>query len=272
MSRFGGERFRRCCVIALLLGGAALARAQQPFNTDDDGVTDYHKRHVEVADEYDKLQHEALPSVRQNTFNVKFAYGIAHHVEVGIDDQLIRINNTVATPGVPKNIYGFGDLDLDVKWHFRDEHASSFWPAMAMSFAVEVPTGNAKQGLGSGVADYSGDLIFHKSLSEKTKWNLNTGMVFAGNTQTGALGLKTRGTLFLGSSSVLHDFTPRLRLGAEVTGVAGSSFDLGRGALQLLGGGNYSVRKNVSLDFAVTGGWFVGAPRVGSQVGFSVDW
>jgi len=111
-----------------------------------------------------------------------------------------------------------------------------------------------------------------KSVSAANKWRVNAGMVFAGNAATGAVGVKTRGTLFTGGTSFVRDCTPRLKLGAEITGVASSDLNLGRGALQLLGGGNYELKEGLTLDFALTGGWFVGSPRIGPQLGFSYNW
>ncbi len=272
MSRAGARRGPRLGALLLWLACAAgAARAQQPFNTDNVDVTDYHGWHVEVANEYDGLHAVNFPAFRQNTFNVKFAFGLLHDVEVGADNQFILIQNQPGN-GLPQDAIGLGDFDFSVKWHFHKEHEGSRWPSMAMSFAVEFPTGDSKHGIGSGLTDYTGNLVFEHAFSDSTTWRVNTGMVFAGNQQTGALGVKTRGTLFQGGTSLVHQFTKRLDLGAEITGVASSDLNLGRGALQVLGGGNYELKPKLTLDFAITGGWFVGSPRIGGQLGFSYDW
>jgi hypothetical protein len=261
----------RTLSLLFLLLASTVARAQQPFNTDDAEVTDYHKWHVEVADEYDTLHRINFPNRRQNTFNVKFAYGLLHNVEVGADNQLIAIHNA-PHPLLPRDPIGMGDFDFSVKWKMREEKEGSRLPAFAVSLAVEFPTGDARVQLGSGLIDCNGNLIMQKSLSPKNKWRVNTGIYFAGNTLTGALGVKTRGTLFTGGTSFVRDFTPRLKLGVEITGVASTDLNLGRGALQLLGGGNYELKKDFTLDFGLAGGWFVGSPRIGPQLGFSYNW
>ena len=46
---------------------------------------------------------------------------------------------------------------------------------------------------------------------------------------------------------------------------------LGKRQLQTLPGGNYQLRQNLSFDFAVLGGKYAASPRVGIQLGFSVD-
>ena len=69
-------------------------------------------------------------------------------------------------------------------------------PALAASFYVEFPTGDASQQLGSGLNDYWLNLIAQKSLSPKTRITGNLGYLFAGNTSTGAMGTQPRGGMF----------------------------------------------------------------------------
>src|SRR5207249_1058679 len=111
-----------------------------------------------------------------------------------------------------------------------------------------------------------------KSLSKKTRVNGNLGYLFAGNTSTGAVGIQTtRGHVYTGGVSILHDFTARLTLGGEVYGGYTRNGDLGRTQLQALVGGQYSIRNGLSLSFGVLGGKYVASPRAGAQIGFAVD-
>lgn len=247
------------------------AFAQQPFNTDDADVTDHHHWHLEVANEFDKLNDEALPSLRQNTFNFKFAYGVIKNVELGFDNQLLTIQNA-PDPFQPRTAFGWGDADFSIKWKYHEEHEGSRLPALGASLSIEFPTGNEKKQLGSGLTDYALNFIVQKSLTKKTKLRINNGVVFAGNTLTGVEGVKTRGNVFTAASSLVRDFTSKWRLGTEIYFATTSNFNLGRSALQFLSGGNYAVRNNLTLDFALTGGFLAGAPRVGAQTGFSVNW
>lgn len=247
------------------------AFAQQPFNTDDADVTDHHKWHLEVANEFDKLNPENLPNLRQNTFNFKFAYGVIKNVEIGFDNQLITIQSA-PDPFQPRTAFGWGDADFSIKWKYHEEHEGSRLPALGATLSIEFPTGNEKKGLGSGLTDYALNFIIQKSVTKKTKVRVNNGVVFAGNTQTGAVGIKTRGTVYTAATSVVRDFSTKWKLGTEVYFATTSNFNLGRSALQLLSGGNYALRENISFDFAVTGGFLAGAPRVGAQTGFSVNW
>jgi hypothetical protein len=55
-------------------------------------------------------------------------------------------------------------------------------------------------------------------------------------------------------------------------GVKIRNFRLDKGQLQGLIGGNYAVKKNLTFDFGVIAGKFAASPRVGAQLGISVDW
>jgi len=245
--------------------------AQAPFYTDDIGVAEKGHLHFEANNEYDWLQESAAPNLRQNTANFKVSYGLINNLEVGFDNQLITIFNG-ATPFFPETAFGYGDLDLSVKWNFRKEHKNDGWPAWAASLNIELPTGDSKKQLGSGITDYYLNAIAQKSLTERVKLRINGGMYFAGNTLTGAVGIRnTSGVVFTGGMSLVRDFTPRLDLGLEVYGAVSHNFNLGRGQLQTQLGGNYKLRRNLSLDIGLVGGFYQASPRVGPIIGFSMD-
>src|SRR5262249_20295012 len=113
--------------------------------------------------------------------------------------------------------------------------------------------------------------IFEKTLTPKNTLRVNAGVTFAGNTLTGVIGIKTRGTIFTGGGSFTRQFTPKLDLGLEVYGGYTANSALGRGELQEPIGGNYELRKNLTLDFGLITGQAVGSPRYGVQLGFSKD-
>ena len=76
---------------------------------------------------------------------------------------------------------------------------------------------------------------------------------------------------YTGGLSILHDFTSRLTLGGELYGGYTNDGSLGRSQLQAMAGGQYLVRRGISFDFGVLGGRYVASPRIGGQIGFSVD-
>ena len=241
--------------------------AQLPFYTDDPAVTEPGKWHFEFFNEYDALQLQ-VPNLRQNTANFKLNYGLPYNLEVDVDSPYLSIYRTAGNQ--PSN--GVGDTNLGIKANFRKESATSRVPALAASLYIELPTGDATQQLGSGLQDYWLNLIGQKSISPKTRLTGNLGCLFAGNTSTGALGTQnTRGHVFTGGLSLLHDFRPSLTLGAEIYGAYTNNGDLGRTQFQAMAGGQYALRNGLSFCFGLLGGKYVASPRIGGQIGFAMD-
>ena len=77
--------------------------------------------------------------------------------------------------------------------------------------------------------------------------------------------------VFTGGASLVKEFTSKLDLGAEVTGALAKKPELNRGELRFQVGGNYSIKESCTFDFGITGGRFAASPRVGVQLGFSID-
>jgi hypothetical protein len=255
--------------LASLLLTPSPARAQQPFYTDNADVTDQKKLHFQLSSEYDILQRSAYPGLRQNTTVFELDYGLFKGVEIGVDGPLIAISNSHVT--APKTLLGFGDLDLHLKYNFLKERKGSWLPALTATFNLELPTGDARKQLGSGRADYFLNGILQKSITKKTMLRLNGGILFSGNTTTGDIGIKTLGKVFVGGASLVMQITTRLDFGAEVTGAVTASLKPSIGQLQTLIGGNYALTKKMTFDFGILGGKFAASPRVGAQLGISVD-
>src|SRR5712692_8453664 len=224
--------FRMSLALALLWALlAAPLPAQQPFYTDDPSVTEPGKWHFEFFNEFDALQHPQFPNLRQNTANYKLNYGLPYNLEVDVDSPYLALFRALSSTSPSST--GVGDTNLGLKWNFHKESGASRLPAMSASLYVEFPTGDTSQQLGSGLTDYWLNFIAQRSLSEKTRITANAGLLFAGNTSTGVLGIQTtRGRVYTGGLSILHDTSARLTLGAEVYGGVTSNFDLVRSQLQ----------------------------------------
>ena len=264
-----GAPFLKLTLVLFLLVIPSRSLAQQPFYTDDADVTDKKKFHFQLSNEYDILQRSAYPSLRQNTTVFELDYGLWNGVEIGVDGPLIAISNSRVT--TPKTPFGFGDLDFHIKYNFLKEREGSRRPALAATLNVELPTGNAREQIGSGLTDYFLNGILQKSVTRETKLRLNGGVLFAGNTTTGVIGIKTRGKVFVGGASLVKQVTPKLDLGVELTGAITSSLKVTRGQLQGLVGGNYAVTNKMTFDFGIVAGHFAASPRVGVQLGVSID-
>jgi hypothetical protein len=82
----------------------------------------------------------------------------------------------------------------------------------------------------------------------------------------------SRGTVFTGGGSVVRQIGPKFDLGVELVGAVSTSFNLGKSQLQTMVGGNYSLRDNLTFDFGIVAGKYAASPRVGIQLGISIDW
>jgi len=257
-------------LLVLLAATGTLGIAQQPFLTDDTDTAKGRHFHLELFTEHDLLQRSAYPAVRQNTTRFQLSYGLLDRLEVGLDSPMISIHN--APVSKTSDSFGFGDLDLQLKCRIFAEKDSSTRPALTVGFYVELPTGNPRNQLGSGLADYWLNGIVQKTLTTRLTYRLNSGVLFSGNTLTGVIGIRSAlGIVFTGSSSLTVMLSNRWLVGGEVCGALTQRFDLGKGQLQVQTGAKFALRRSITLDFAVTRGKFEGSPRFGGAVGISID-
>jgi hypothetical protein len=266
-----GLNYRLIFVLLIfLLIAPSVIRAQLPFYTDDADTTDKGKFHFEFFNEHDILQKALYPGKRQNTANFTFNYGVTKRIELDVNAPILTIFN--AKTSILGNPTGLGDTQFGVKYRFYDERDDSRLPAMAVVFYVEAPTGNNSKQLGSGVTDYWLYAVAQKSFTKKTKGRLNAGILFAGNSSTGLVGIRTtKGQVFTGNGSITKDYNSKLRLGAELFGAVTNNFQLSKGQLEAQVGGNYTLSKQFSLAFGLLAGHFPASPRIGVQLGFAYD-
>jgi Putative MetA-pathway of phenol degradation len=242
--------------------------AQLPFYTDDPAVTERRQWHFEVFNEFDALHYDQYPNLQQNTLNCKLNYGLPHNLEVDLEGPYLGILRALGT----ESSSGIGDAGVGLKWNFYRESSRSRLPALGASFYIEFPTGDRRQELGSGLTDYWLNFMTQKSLTDKTRINGNIGFVFAGNTSTGVLGVQTtRGHVYTAGFSLLHDVGDRLTLGGEIDGGISDDRSLDRDQLQGMLGGWYSIRSGITLNFGLLLGKYTASPRIGGQLGFSVN-
>ena len=256
-------------ILALLVLVSVPAASQQPFVTDDADVTPKGRFHLEFSNEFDWLQRELLPNLKQNTADVELDYGLFESFEIGIAAPFLTIINQPGTN--PRSVSGIGDLNISLKYNFLRERENLRRPALAIAFNLELPTGDTDRQLGSGLADFYVNGILQKSLTSRTKLRFNGGVLFSGNESTGALGIRSRGAVLTGGGSLVRQVSPKLQLGFELAGAVSKDLVLGKRQLQTLIGGNYLISQNASFDFGVLGGKYAASPRVGVQLGVSFD-
>jgi hypothetical protein len=197
----GGKALRRLClgVAAAMLAACAyqgLAWAGPPFVTDDPEPVELHHWEVYVA------------STEVETASDRS--GTAPHIEVNngiapdLQAHVIMPYAFDRSPGGPLH-RGYGDTELGLKYRFVQEGPSR---PMAGTFPlVEVPTGDANRGLGSGHTQWFLPIWLQKSWGPWTTYGgggywINPG---AGN----------RNWTFLGWE-VQKDLSERVTLGGEV--------------------------------------------------------
>lgn len=256
--------------VTFVFFSASTLYAQIPFYTDDADTTEKGKFHFEFFNEHDWLQTSSLPGKRQNTSNFSLNYGLTDRIELGINAPVVKIFNE--RESMLGNPMGIGDTQFGVKVRLRNEREDSRLPAIAVVFYYEAPLGSTRKQIGSGVADYWLYGVLQKSFTKRTVGRLNGGILFAGNSSTGLIGINAvRGQVFTGNGSLVRDFTDKLRLGVELFGGVTNNFNLSRGQLVTQVGGSYSLRDDFAFTFGVLGGRFPASPRVGFQVGFAYD-
>jgi hypothetical protein len=236
--------------------------AQAPLATDDAATTAPQAWHVELFQQHATLPVAALPATTQDTSVVAVAWGLLPRLEVGFDVPWIAIHGG-------ESVSGGGDLDLTAKWRLhlaKDEHSSAF----ALALAIELPTGDADRGLGSGVTDVDLTLIGERRVARAVVLRGNLALQFAGNTLTGALGSADRGQVLGGGVSLTADLTPRLQLVSEATGYQGRESDATDRELRLAAGLVFARSPRMSLAFTVQHGWFQSPPWV-FQLGVVLD-
>jgi hypothetical protein len=264
-------RFRSVwLVLAIAFLSSTSTHAQLPFYTDDADTTPKGKLHLELSNEHDWLQRSSFPGKRQNTSVFTFNYGLTDRIELGVNAPLIMIfNDRSSRIGNPS---GLGDTQFGVKIRLLDEREGSKRPATSVVFYVEAPTGSTRKQIGSGLVDYWLYGVLQKSFTKRTTGRLNGGILFSGNESTGLVGIQTaRGQVFTGNGSLVRNFTPRLRLGAELFGAVTSNFALSRGQFEGQIGGGYTVKDNLEITFGVLSGRYSASPRFGVQLGFAYD-
>jgi hypothetical protein len=180
----------RASVLILLLSAvAAPFYAQQPFVTDDAEVTPRQEWHFEFFNEYVALSKNAAPDLRQNWSNFVIQYGLLEGLEVNVDFPILYIQR--GPDSTLGSAFGLGDTDFAVKYNFLKDDPTSMRPALTLTGAVEFPTGNKSNQLGSGFTDVDFNSIVQKTFAE-TIVHLNFGYQISGNTLMEAIGIRTR--------------------------------------------------------------------------------
>lgn len=265
----GSRPWRISLTIAagLVLSGASVARAQQPFVVDDADVTPARVWHLEVSNQIDGLRRSARPARWQNALEWEVDYGLLDRLEVGVVVPLLTIGYASDDPRGTDS--GVGDTTFGLKYRFSSSADTRH--VFGGSLSLELPSGDRARQLGSGLVDYGVNGIWQFQIDERWTLRSNAGVVLAGNTQTGVVGIRERGAVLTGGSSLVAAVSDRVQLGGEFTFAWSPKATLAGSLVAWQTGGNFVVRKGMTLDLALSGGWHDASPRIGLQVGTSID-
>ena len=222
----------------VFLGSAMMAAAAPiPFVADDTSVVGLNQYELTVASQHLQTAEGWVGNVP----SVAIKYGIFPNLEVGITSALDY--NSPAHTGTAT---GYGDTQLNAKYNLLSETVDL--PAVSLAAIYLIPTGNQKDGLGSGHNDAYFPLWLQKTFGAYTVdvgggYGINPG---AGNKNWEYVG-----------ASIQRQLTDKLTAGVEIynrsaiSDTAGSDFAFNVGA-------GYQLAANQSLSLT-TGRSFVGS-------------
>lgn len=247
--------------VLTLAASPVTALAQQPFVVDDTDVTARGAWQLELNAELARLRRSALPIEWQALTDVELGRGLGRGFEVSATVPMVTL---AQDSGVSS---GLGDISVAVKYGIP--HAAAARHTFAINVSLELPTGSQARGFGSSLTDVSASLAWQWPISSSLTLRANGGAVLAGNTESGALGIRRRGTILTGGSSLTLQLAPRVLLGAEVTGARSTHAALGSSYVQWQAGGNVAVGRSSTIDWGVIRGETASSPRLALQIGYS---
>jgi hypothetical protein len=164
MSRKTGGAFRRAVApvaAAATLLASGTASAGPPFRTDDPEPVDYQHWEVYGFSTATRIRGDTsgiLPGVEVN-------YGAAPDLQLHLIAPL-----AFDKPDDGGWQSGYGDTELGVKYRFIQEDEKGWRPMVGVFPLLELPTGNAERGLGTGHAHEFLPLWLQKSFGEWTTY------------------------------------------------------------------------------------------------------
>jgi hypothetical protein len=187
---------------------AQVVQAGPPFVTDDPDPVDYGHWEVYVFSDYQHLHIHGTDPAQIGTDSaqipaVEINYGLIPDVQL----HLIVPGTYDRVPGGTSQ-YGIGDTELGFKYRFV--HETDTLPEVGIFPLVELPTGPASLGLGTGYTHYFFPIWLQKSFSEDKKWTTYGGGGFWYNP-----GDDNRNYYRLGWE-LQHDLSDHLTLGGEI--------------------------------------------------------
>jgi hypothetical protein len=185
-------------MLVMLIGAARPALAGPPFLTDDPEPVDY--GHWEVY------------GFSTGAWRAAAATGFGPSLEVNYgaipDVQLhVIMNGAYDAPAGQAGRVGLGDTELGVKYRLLNPGEGDWWPEAGIFPAIQVPSGNARRGLGAGYYQAYLPIWLQQGFG---KWTIDGGGGFWINPGPG------NRDYWFGGFLLQRQVTEKLMLGVEV--------------------------------------------------------
>jgi Putative MetA-pathway of phenol degradation len=192
---------------------------------------------------------------RQSAFGGELRFGLRRSVEFRWGgDSHVSVSNGIGGHD------GFGDQYFSGQFRFKQQSTRA--PALALSYAIKVPTADESQGLGSGRVDHTFAFLLSEEV-HKISCDFNADYQAIG--QEGASGFDQNGALILtfqrsvyGPLSLIGEVGGQTRLHAQTPAFATTLWAV-----------TYKVHRQVVLDTALDVGITNGAPHKRILFGFT---
>ncbi len=228
-----------------------------PYRTDDPEPTDY--QHFEL------YNHSTGEHVSGDTNGflpaVEFDYGIMPETQLSIVAPM-TFDRAVGAPLK----WGYGDMDVGLKYRFIDQDKNGWTPSVAAFPTVEIATGDARRGLGTGVTRTLLPVWLQKDIGD---WTINGGGGYWINPGSG-----NRNYWFFGSL-LQCKITDQFKIGAEIFHQTADKVD-GKDSTGFNIGGIYDFTDHYHLVFSAGRGilhaketnefsWYIGFEVTGGD-------
>lgn len=219
--------------------------AAHPLITDDSKTQGKGKFQFELNSEFstDKETVEGL-SVKSTGGEVAavFSYGIMDNLDIVLGAPYLWFKERVDGAVISKE-NGIGDISLELKWRFFEKDGLSF----ALKPGITLPTGDEKNGLGSGRTGGSIFLIATKEI-EPFAIHLNLGFIRNENKADDRKNLWHAS--MAGEAKIVQNLKATANIGVERNPDKASNSN----PAFILGGLIYSIAENFDIDIGIKGG------------------
>lgn len=140
--------------------------------------------------------------------------------------------------------YGFGDLELGLKYRFIDRSGEDWWPQVAVFPLLLTPSGSSRRGLGQGHMTFALPIWLQKDLG---RWT-----VYGGGGYAIEAGQGNENSWFAGVAA-LRQITDRFALGGEIFYKERTRIGQPSGTTISLGG-SYDMTERYHVYFSVSRG------------------